>query len=208
MRPAHEILELGNKIVRSGTKKNAWQKAIFITELVLGALMIAILCSIALQSCETQSDQAQATEGEPVNAQVSSAEIADVPDQVENTDTDKKASDTDNQGTETCEHLWTAITHTVDHPQLIHEITHNPEYETQSLLHTVCNECKEIIDGKAQEHLEQTGHTGFTTSVPIDEETLVSEAWTETIVDEEAWTETVVDGYVCSLCKTKIEAQA
>lgn len=84
-----------------------------------------------------------------------------------------------------------AVTHTVDHSAV---------WESQTSYHTVCNTCMQVIDGQAAQHIAQTGHQGYSTNVPITGDVKVSDAWTETVVDEEAHDELVVDGEICSEC--------
>lgn len=166
------------------------QKVLIALELIVGALVLAVLLSVTPQSGEGASGQAQAIATESNEGE----EMLDVPDQV--------------SLSEECAHIWTPISHTIDHPQIDHRIRHKAVYEDQTVLHSVCNECHEVIDGHAQAHIEETGHCGFTTSVPVSEKTLVEKAWSETVVDEEAWTETVTDGYRCSICNTSIDVAA
>ena len=155
-------------------------------ELLLGALMIAVICSISPQAAETGSAEAQVQNAESPSAASTSAELVDVPDQV----VLKRE----------CEHIWTPVIKTIEHPERSHQVSHDAVYETREALHTVCNECGKTIDGRAQNHLEKTGHAGFTTSVPLSERTLLKEAWVETVVDEAAWTEEVTEGYTCAIC--------
>lgn len=84
-----------------------------------------------------------------------------------------------------------AVTHTVDHPA---------QYEAQTTYHTVCNTCMQVIDNEATAHIAQTGHSGYSTNVPITSDVMVQEAWTETVVDEEAYDQLVVNGEICSIC--------
>lgn len=84
-----------------------------------------------------------------------------------------------------------AVTHTVEHPAV---------WEPQTSYHTVCNTCMQVIDGQAAQHIAQSGHQGYSTNVPITGDVMVSDAWTETVVDEEAHDELVLDGEICSEC--------
>ena len=75
--------------------------------------------------------------------------------------------------------------------------------------HTVCNECKQVIDGKADDHIKQTGHSGYSTNVPITDEVMVSEGYDKQITDTPAYDETVIDKLVCTTCgATKDAPQA
>lgn len=119
----------------------------------------------------------------------SDAELADVPDQIE--------------ADEGCNHAWVARLETIRHPQETHEVKHPAIYEESLVGHTVCNECGAVIDGMAQGHLKESGHRGYTTQVPVVESTLVSDEWTETVVDKDAWDETVQTGAECAVCGEK-----
>lgn len=75
--------------------------------------------------------------------------------------------------------------------------------------HTVCNECKQVIDGKADDHIKQTGHSGYSTNVPITDEVMVSEGYDKQVTDTPAYDETVIDKLVCTTCgATKDAPQA
>lgn len=65
----------------------------------------------------------------------------------------------------------------------------------ETTYHTVCNDCKQVIDGKADEHIRETGHSGYSTN-----EVLVSEGYTKEVTDTPAYDETVPDELVCTLC--------
>ena len=52
-----------------------------------------------------------------------------------------------------------------------------PVYEAKTSYHTVCNDCQQTIDGIADAHIKDTGHSGYSTNVPITGEVLVSDAW-------------------------------
>lgn len=170
-----------------------WKRILFALEITVSALIIAILCSISSQGSGSNPAQAEAVESN-ASEQITNAEITDVPDQI--------AEDG------ACAHSWIPVMRTVDHPQIDHEVLHEAEYETVTVFHTVCNECNKVIDGKAQTHIDKTGHSGFTTSVPINEEALLTEPWREIVIDKEAWTETVVDHYSCSICDAKSDVSA
>lgn len=189
MNNAHGTLNIGPFSFRRPKHAPKWKRVAFGLELLLGALAIAIVCSVSPQGAETGSAEAQVSEYAQEHEAIEASEMVDVPDQVTTR--------------EECAHAWVPVTRTIDHPETSHQAVHDAIYKTTPTLHTVCNECHKAIDGRAQAHLEKTGHVGFTTSVPIDEKVLVKEAWTETVIDEAAWTETVIDGHVCSICDAK-----
>ena len=98
-------------------------------------------------------------------------------------------------------HDWVAEYKTVHHDAETHIVHHDAVYENQTLYSTFCNTCNaELEEGKAQEHISQTGHAGFTKNVPHVESVLVKQAWDETITDKEAYDETVLVDYKCASC--------
>lgn len=99
-----------------------------------------------------------------------------------------------------CVHDWTVTYKTVHHDAVTHTETVAPVYENKTSYHTVCNDCKQTIDGKADEHIKETGHSGYSTNVPITGEVLVSEGYTREVTDTPAYEETVADELVCTLC--------
>ena len=71
-----------------------------------------------------------------------------------------------------------------------------------------CEKVK-VIDGKADEHIKQTGHSGYSTNVPITDEVMVSEGYDKQVTDTPAYDETVIDKLVCTTCgATKDAPQA
>ena len=109
-------------------------------------------------------------------------------------------SETDKAGEETCDHDWTVTYKTVHHDAVTHTETVEPVYANETTYHTVCNDCKQVIDGKADEHIEETGHSGYTTNVPITDEVLVSKGYSHEVTDPPAYDETVADEMVCTKC--------
>lgn len=103
-------------------------------------------------------------------------------------------------------HDWVAQYGTVHHDAETHNVHHDAKYEDQTVYHVVCNTCGKIIDDKAVDHIEKTGHAGYTKDVPRAEKVLVSEAYVETVVDKEAYDETVLSGYLCADCGKTVSA--
>lgn len=110
------------------------------------------------------------------------------------------AKETTDGQEEACQHDWTITYKTVHHDAVTHTENVEPVYGEQTTYHTVCNECKQVIDGKADEHIRETGHSGYSTSVPITDEVVVSEGYTKEVTDTPAYDETVPDKIVCTLC--------
>lgn len=99
-----------------------------------------------------------------------------------------------------CEHDWTVTYKTVHHDAVTHTETVDPVYGEETTYHTVCNECGQVIDGNADEHIRETGHSGYSTGVPITDEVIVTEGYTHEVTDTPAYDETVPDSLVCTLC--------
>ena len=74
-------------------------------------------------------------------------------------------------------------------------------YKQETVNETVCNDCKAVITGKAQEHIEKTGHSGFTRNVPVIEDVIDVPAHDEEVVDWEAHDEKQLTGYSCQCGK-------
>lgn len=100
----------------------------------------------------------------------------------------------------THEHDWAIQYDTVVHDEVSHEEVVQPVYERIVTHHSVCNDCNEIVDGHAQEHIDATGHSGYSTNVPVTESRLVSEGRIDVIVDEPAYEELVATGRTCTIC--------
>lgn len=106
-------------------------------------------------------------------------------------------------------HDWSITYKTVHHDAVTHTEHVAPVYQNQTTYHTVCNECKQVIDGKADDHIKQTGHSGYSTNVPITDEVMVSEGYDKQVTDTPAYDETVIDKLVCTTCgATKDAPQA
>jgi hypothetical protein len=68
-------------------------------------------------------------------------------------------------------------------------VHHDAQRGTRTIYGDRCNECGAVLEGgQAVAHLEQTGHFGYSTGVPVGtEEYLVREAWDEAI---QVWVDT------------------
>lgn len=106
----------------------------------------------------------------------------------------------DTASAETCTHDWTVTYKTIHHDAETHTETVEPVYGNETTYHTVCNECQQVIDGIADQHIKETGHSGYSTNVPITDEVVVSEGYTREVTDTPAYDETVADELVCTLC--------
>ena len=117
---------------------------------------------------------------------------------------DSGKADSENSASEDAEkthtHDWSITYKTVHHDAVTHTEHVAPVYQNQTTYHTVCNECKQVIDGKADEHIKETGHSGYSTNVPITDEVMVSEGYDKQVTDTPAYDETVIDKLVCTTC--------
>lgn len=111
-------------------------------------------------------------------------------------------------GEKPCEHDWTVTYKTVHHDAVTHTENVPPVYEAKTSYHTVCNDCQQTIDGIADAHIKDTGHSGYSTNVPITGEVLVSEGFTREVTDSPAYDESVPDKLVCTLCGEEKPATA
>lgn len=107
-----------------------------------------------------------------------------------------------------CEHDWTVTYKTVRHAAVTHTENVAPVYQNKTAYHTVCNDCQQVIDGIADQHIKDTGHSGYSTNVPITGEVLVSEGYSHEVTDSPAFDESVPDKLVCTLCGAEKPATA
>lgn len=98
------------------------------------------------------------------------------------------------------EHAWIADYGTIHHDAETTQRWVPATYKSVTENHTVCNDCQARIDGAAQRHLDETGHGGYTTDVPITDEVVDVAGHFETVVIKQAWDEEVVTGYHCLTC--------
>ena len=107
------------------------------------------------------------------------------------------------------EHVWIPVYETVKHAAVTHTVEHPIEYGTETTYHTVCNTCSEIVDGATSEHQAKTGHSAWSTNVPITNEIITSNAWSEAVTDTPEYEELVQTGEKCSLCgETRTAAES
>ena len=100
----------------------------------------------------------------------------------------------------THEHDWAIDYETVHHDAQTHEEIVQPVYETVITYHSVCNECNELIDGHAAEHIVITDHSGYSTNVPVEETRKVSDGRIDVIEDSPEYDELVATGRTCTIC--------
>lgn len=102
---------------------------------------------------------------------------------------------------QTAEHVWQPVYGTVHVEKQTHMEHKDATYKQETVNETVCNDCKAVITGKAQEHIEKTGHSGFTRNVPVIEDVIDVPAHDEEVVDWEAHDEKRLTGYSCECGK-------
>lgn len=130
--------------------------------------------------------------------------VANNEDKGSSSDAESETAETDKNGTaaEECDHDWKPYK---AKKQAIAAKTHTEKtaatYETVTEYHTVCNTCKQKIDGKTKEHASETGHEGYTTNVPIAVTKVKTKASTKTVVDEPAKVKTTWTKEKCKKCK-------
>ena len=99
------------------------------------------------------------------------------------------------------EHVWQPEYSVVHVEKQTHMEHRDATYKQVTVNETVCNDCKAVITGKAQEHIEKTGHSGFTRNVPVVEDVVDVPAHDEEVVDWEAHDERRLTGYSCECGK-------
>lgn len=103
-------------------------------------------------------------------------------------------------------HTWVPNYENVHHEAQVQNVWHEPVYSQETTYHSVCNDCKKVIDGIAADHIADTGHSGYSTNVPIVNEVLVQAGYSEPVVVQEAWDEVVVSGATCTSCGEQASA--
>lgn len=104
-------------------------------------------------------------------------------------------------GAQPAAHEWQPAYGIVHVDKQTHVEHRDATYRQEAVSETVCNECKAVITGQAQEHVEKTGHSGFTRGVPVVEDVLDQPAQDVEVVDWEAHDEYRLTGYSCECGK-------
>ena len=186
MKGGNDMDELNNAPAPGG-QENAKPKAKRRNLLIAGAAGLVLIAGLA-----TGAVYLTGSHGAP--------DAGDAP-----TATEQKADDggQESSGKEeepVCDHDWTMTYKTVRHDAVTHTETVAPVYASKTSYHTVCNDCEQTIDGIADQHIKETGHSGYSTNVPITGEVLVSEGYSHEVTDTPAYDETVPDKVVCTIC--------
>lgn len=214
--PKHKITNKAESKNEQDKNKSSFEKDFWLFirrnsyKLIL-ALVIFVLCIVGILVAhsfaltKSASDNAAAISQTKSDVDKLTANTKATTANGAKTDEATQRSDGNNGANETttevaCVHDWSISYKTVHHDAVTHTEYVQPVYEDQTTYHTVCNTCEEVIDGKAAEHIESTGHSGYSTNVPITSRVMVSEGYNKTVVDKEAYDETVADHLVCTKC--------
>lgn len=104
--------------------------------------------------------------------------------------------------TEEAHHTWEPVYGIVHLEKKTHKEHVDATYKEVTEYETLCNVCKQPVTGKAQEHSEKTGHTGFTTNVPVVKEAVDVPAKDVEVTDQEARDAYALTGYRCDCGKS------
>lgn len=104
-------------------------------------------------------------------------------------------------------HTWVPNYVNIHHDAVFENVWHEPIYSQETTYHSVCNDCKKIVDGIAADHIADTGHSGYATNVPIVNEVLVQAGYSEPVQIQEAWDEVQIDGATCTSCGKQLTAE-
>ena len=104
--------------------------------------------------------------------------------------------------TDEAHHTWEPVYGIVHLEKKTHKEHVDATYKEVTEYETLCNVCKQPVTGKAQEHSEKTGHTGFTTNVPVVKEVVDVPAKDVEVTDQEARDAYALTGYRCDCGKS------
>lgn len=105
------------------------------------------------------------------------------------------------------EHVWVAD-YSMETVEAVTEKVHHDAVEEEAVEdHTVCNVCKEPIDGKVEAHEKETGHKGATTDVPIKVKKVVKEAYDEEKIVTPEKSQLVSTTETCAVCGEQREIE-
>lgn len=107
------------------------------------------------------------------------------------------------EGSSTATHVhnWEPAYTTEHIAQQSHTEHIDTTYKEVTALETVCNTCKEIITNNESDHVSSTGHTAYTTNIPVTQEVVDVEGHDITVIDSEAYDKQTLSGYKCSECE-------
>lgn len=151
---------------------------------VVAAAAVVAACAVGAIVGQTIAEQGAAQQTKP-------AESQQAPQAAEN------AADAQ----QSAEHVWKPMYSVVHVEKQTHMEHRDATYKQETVNETVCNDCKAVITGKAQEHIEKTGHSGFTRGVPVLEDVLDTPEQDVEVTDQEAHDEYRLAGYSCECGK-------
>lgn len=150
---------------------------------VVAAAAVVAACSVGAIVGQAIVGQGAAQQAKPAESQQASQSAASPSD------------------AQTEEHVWKPMYSVVHVDKQTHVEHRDATYKQETVSETVCNDCKTVITGKAQEHIEKTGHSGFTRGVPVLEDVLDAPAQDVEVTDREAHDEYRLAGYSCECGK-------
>lgn len=151
---------------------------------VVAAATVVAACSIGAVVGQTIAEQGAAQQTKPAESQQAS-----------------QAAENAADAQQSAEHVWKPMYSVVHVEKQTHMEHRDATYKQETVNETVCNDCKAVITGKAQEHIEKTGHSGFTRGVPVVEDVLDTPEQDVEVTDQEAHDEYRLAGYSCECGK-------
>ena len=155
------------------------------------ALMVVVAAAAVVAACAVGAIVGQSFVGQEAAQQTKPAESQQA--------SQSTASAADAQ--QSAEHVWKPMYSVVHVEKQTHMEHRDATYKQETVNETVCNDCKAVITGKAQEHIEKTGHSGFTRGVPVVEDVLDTPEQDVEVTDQEAHDEYRLAGYSCECGK-------
>lgn len=151
---------------------------------VVAAATVVAACSIGAVVGQTIAEQGAAQQTKHAESQQAS-----------------QAAENAADAQQSAEHVWKPMYSVVHVEKQTHMEHRDATYKQETVNETVCNDCKAVITGKAQEHIEKTGHSGFTRGVPVVEDVLDTPEQDVEVTDQEAHDEYRLAGYSCECGK-------
>lgn len=154
-------------------------------------LMVVVAAAAVVAACAVGAIVGQSFVGQGAAQQTKPAESQQASQAAENAADAQQAA----------EHVWKPMYSVVHVEKQTHMEHRDATYKQETVNETVCNDCKAVITGKAQEHIEKTGHSGFTRGVPVVEDVLDTPEQDVEVTDQEAHDEYRLAGYSCECGK-------
>ena len=204
--PAPEQPNLESNAKHAPKSANAGKAGIAIASLVVVALAAGGI-GYAISSASGAQASADRNAAAQQQAQTEAAATAKSQDDATKAVEDaNKATEQRVSALESHSHSWEPVYELQRIAAKTHTVHHDAEYGTEVKDETMCNACQAVVTGKTAEHTAQTGHTGFTTNVPVTYDVVTRAAYDETVTDQAAKDELVLTGYKCSACGAEKDA--